>query len=132
MVEFHNTKMGQEFFCKNFPKLVKEVGRVADALEGKNILPVVNNDNTVYCQRIDENVFVDILNKITDGDVSVGYYSTCIPEFRSKKLNSALAMQEVHTLMKDVVKYQLGKNIKEVFDVHGRNGFVYIPFIIED
>ena len=127
MANFHETRMGQEFFLKNFPKLVKDVGRIADAMEGKNILPSVNND-TIPCQRIDENVFADVLSKVTKGDVTVGYFHKCIPEFRSKKLDRAYTKQEGLFLMKDVLKHQLGVDVKEVYDVHGREGFVYIAF----
>lgn len=131
MVQFHETRMGQEFFLKNFPKLVKEVGRIADSLEGRNRMSSISS-NTILCQKIDENVFADILANVTKGDVTVGYFHKCIPEFRSKKLDRAFTKQEGLFLMKDVLKHQLGSDVKEVFDVHGREGFVYIAFEMND
>ena len=131
MADFHETRMGQEFFLKNFPKLIKEVGRIADSLEGKNHMSSMSND-TILCQKIDEKVFADILADVTKGDVTVGYFHKCIPEFRSKKLDRAYTKKEELPLMKDVLKHQLGKDVKEVFDVHGREGFVYIAFVAEN
>ena len=93
MADFHETRMGQEFFLKNFPKLIKEVGRIADSLEGKKSVPSMSN-NTILCQKIDEKVFADVLADVTKGDVTVGYFHKCIPEFRSKKLNRAFTKQE--------------------------------------
>ena len=103
MADFHETRMGQEFFLKNFPKLIKEVGRIADSLEGKNHMSSMSND-TILCQKIDEKVFADILADVTKGDVTVGYFHKCIPEFRSKKLDRAYTKKEELPLMKDVLK----------------------------
>lgn len=36
MIQFHETKMGQKFFMGDFPKFIKEVGRLADAIEESN------------------------------------------------------------------------------------------------
>ena len=38
MVQFHETKMGHIYYERTLPKLVREVGRLADALEESNRL----------------------------------------------------------------------------------------------
>lgn len=37
MPQFHETIYGRDFFSHQLPKLIKEIGRVADALEKQNI-----------------------------------------------------------------------------------------------
>ena len=130
MPEFFETRMGQEFYLKSVPKLIKEIGRVADALEGKSVLPSVNN-STILCQKIDEKVFADILNKVSNGDVMVGYFHKCIPNFRSKKLNREITFSEIVSVMKEILKDILGKEVKDIEQITARNGFVYIVFTAE-
>lgn len=36
MAQFHETQYGKRFFDSQLPKLIKELGRIADALEKQN------------------------------------------------------------------------------------------------
>lgn len=36
MIPFHETGFGKRFFDSQLPKLIKELGRIADALEEQN------------------------------------------------------------------------------------------------
>ena len=129
MAEFHETRMGQEFYLKNFPKLVKEMGRIADALENNNTLPAVQND-TLYCQKVDEKTFADALSEISNGNVSVGYFSKSIPMFRSKNPDKELCFDETAPYLKKVMQKIIGKEVKDVENINARCGFVYIAFTI--
>ena len=131
MADFHETRMGQEFFLKNFPKLIKEVGRIADALEGTIMLPAAQS-NTIYCQKIDEIAFAEILSEVSKDDVTVGYISRSIPNFRSKSMNRELTFQEAVFHLKNVVKKFIGKEVKNVENVNAREGFVYIAFTTDN
>lgn len=45
MAEFHETQYGKRFFNGQLPKLIKELGRIADALEKANELKEKENNN---------------------------------------------------------------------------------------
>ena len=45
MPQFHETWYGKRFFDSQLPKLIKEFGRIADALEKANELKEKEKDN---------------------------------------------------------------------------------------
>lgn len=48
MAAFHETTYGKRFFDSQLPKLIKELGRIADALEKQNqIKQEVKSNDTV-------------------------------------------------------------------------------------
>lgn len=44
-IQFHETAMGKRFFDSQLPKLIKELGRIADALEKANEPVIIAVDN---------------------------------------------------------------------------------------
>ena len=51
-IDFHNTKYGQIFFFLHLPKLIREIGRLANAVESNNqILSDAQKENKskIYC-----------------------------------------------------------------------------------
>ena len=127
MSEFHETRMGQEFYLKNFPKLIKEMGRIADALE--RVAPAPNT-NTILCQKIDEGVFERELEKVTNGDVTVGYDFKAVPSFTSQKMNKELSFNEISAHLKKIIKNQTEKDVENIENVSAKDGYVFIAFTV--
>lgn len=131
MPDFHETRMGQEFFMKSFPKLVKDIERIANSLENKNGVSVTSNE-TLYCQKIKEADFAELLADVTDSDVSVGYFHKSIPSFRSIVMNRELAFPEMEFVLQKIVEKFIDKKVKNIENINARCGYVYIAFSIEN
>ena len=53
-MEFYQTQMGQRFFCKQLPELIKALNRVADSRQVDDVQPSFNGEvaNTAFvCYR---------------------------------------------------------------------------------
>ena len=58
-MEFYQTQMGQRFFCKQLPELIKALNRVADSRQVDDVQPSFNGEvaNTAFVcyERIPKN-----------------------------------------------------------------------------
>ena len=68
---------------------------------------------------------------MTNGDISVGYYCKSIVNFRSKKLNKEFSFEDAIPCLKEVLKKQLGKEVKTIENINARQGIVYVAFTTE-
>lgn len=132
MPNFHETRMGQEFFLRDIPKIRNNLERIANAMEGK-IIPHGDLGSTCFCQKIDSKLFSATMEKMN----ITPYYqnSTGWITFRKDDttVNSKeLTFDETANYIKQMLKETLKEEINTVEDIHTRNNFVYISFTVKN